>query len=165
MDAGQARTFKKDGVLACLFLIQTIPGESYANLQVYFCFGGKPSPPLAVGHWPDRRRKSARARSFRVLQMTGSKHYCTADTRYGARLVRQVSQAPCKQEESWGYDEEGIWVDKGCGGEFTLGHGENGGDPRGEGGGGTITCASDNGRRKVCPANTSNSVQLVRQRR
>ncbi len=42
----------------------------------------------------------------------GEKHYCTADTRYGARLVRQVSQAPCKQEESWGYDEEGIWVDK-----------------------------------------------------
>jgi hypothetical protein len=94
----------------------------------------------------------------------GEKHYCTADTRYGARLVRQVSQAPCKQEESWGYDEEGIWVDKGCGGEFTLGRGENGGDARGEGGGGTITCASDNGRRKVCPANTSNGVQLVRQR-
>src|SRR6266550_2084136 len=94
----------------------------------------------------------------------GEKHYCTADTRYGARLVRQVSQAPCKQEESWGYDEEGIWVDKGCGGEFTLGGGENGGDALGEGGGGTITCASDNGRRRVCPADTSNGVQLMRQR-
>ena len=94
----------------------------------------------------------------------GEKHYCTTDTRYGARLVRQVSQAPCKQEESWGYDEEGIWVDKGCGGEFTLGRGENGGDARGEGGGAKITCASDNGRRKVCPANTSKGVQLVRQR-
>ena len=57
----------------------------------------------------------------------GEKHYCTADTRHGARLVRQRSQAPCKQDESWGYDEEGIWVDKGCGGEFTLGRGEAGG--------------------------------------
>src|SRR5437879_12022312 len=55
----------------------------------------------------------------------GEKRYCTADTRYGARLVRQRSQAPCKEGESWGYDEEGIWVDKGCGGEFTLGRSED----------------------------------------
>jgi peptide methionine sulfoxide reductase MsrB len=94
----------------------------------------------------------------------GEKHYCAADTRHGARLVRQRSQAPCKQGESWGYDEEGIWVDKGCGGEFTLGRAEDGGDARGERGGGSITCASDDGRRKVCPADTSNGVQLVRQR-
>jgi hypothetical protein len=94
----------------------------------------------------------------------GEKHYCTADTRHGARLVRQRSQTPCKEGQSWGYDEEGIWVDKGCDGEFTLGRGESGRDAGGEGGGGTITCASDDGRRKVCPADTSNGVQLVRQR-
>jgi len=94
----------------------------------------------------------------------GEKHYCTADTRHGARLVRQRSQAPCKEGESWGYDEEGIWVDKGCGGEFTLGRGDSGVATRREGGGGTVTCASDDGRRKVCPADTSNGVQLVRQR-
>jgi hypothetical protein len=40
----------------------------------------------------------------------GEKHYCTADTRHGARLVRQRSQAQCQQGESWGYDEVGIWV-------------------------------------------------------
>src|SRR2546423_3400297 len=34
----------------------------------------------------------------------GEKHYCTADTRYGARLVRQRSQAPCQEGASWGYD-------------------------------------------------------------
>jgi hypothetical protein len=94
----------------------------------------------------------------------GEKHYCTADTRYGARLLRQRGQAPCKEGESWGYDEEGIWVDKGCVGEFTLGRREVGGDARGEGVGETITCASDDGRRKVCPADISNGVQLVRQR-
>jgi len=93
----------------------------------------------------------------------GEKHYCTADTRHGARLVKQRSAAPCQEGESWGYDEEGIWVDKGCGGEFTLGRGEEGGDGRPERGG-TITCASDDGRRKVCPADTSNGVQFVKQR-
>ena len=94
----------------------------------------------------------------------GERHYCSADTRYGARLVRQRSQATCKEGESWGYDEEGIWVDKGCSGEFTLGRGEARGGAAGEVGGRAITCASDDGRRRVCPADTSNGVQLVRQR-
>ena len=94
----------------------------------------------------------------------GEKHYCEADTRYGARLVRQRSHAPCKEGDSWGYDEEGIWVDKGCGADFTLGRGEKGGDVRSESAAETITCASEDGLRKVCPADTSNGVQLVRQR-
>jgi hypothetical protein len=94
----------------------------------------------------------------------GERHYCTADTRHGARLVRQRSQAACKEGESWGYDEEGIWVDKGCSGEFTLERSEASGGAGSELGGRTITCASDDGRRRVCPADTSNGVQLVRQR-
>ena len=112
-------------------------------------------------------RQASQERQAQIIPCSsddGEKHYCTADTRHGARLVRQRSEAACKEDESWGYDEEGIWVDKGCGGEFTLGRGDSGGDARSEGGGGTITCASDNGRRKVCPADTSNGVQFVRQR-
>jgi Protein of unknown function (DUF3011) len=94
----------------------------------------------------------------------GERHYCMADTRHGARLVRQRSQAACKEGESWGYDEEGIWVDKGCSGEFTLGRSEASGGAGSKVGGRTITCASDDGLRRVCPADTSNGVQLVRQR-
>jgi len=77
--------------------------------------------------------------------------------------VRQRSETPCKEGESWGYDEEGIWVDKGCGGEFALGRGENSGNAGGESAARTITCASEDGRRKVCQADTSNGVKLVRQ--
>ena len=94
----------------------------------------------------------------------GEKHYCEADTRYGARLVRQRGETACKEGESWGYDEEGIWVDKGCGGEFALGRTENGGSGGGESAARTITCASEGGLRKVCLADTSNGVKLVRQR-
>ena len=94
----------------------------------------------------------------------GEKHYCEADTRHGARLVRQRSETPCKEGESWGYDEQGIWVDQGCGGEFALGRGGSSADARGESAAGTITCASQDGRRKVCLADTSNGVELVRQR-
>ena len=93
----------------------------------------------------------------------GEKHYCEADTRHGARLVRQRSAAPCKENESWGYDEQGIWVDKGCAGDFTLGGGHAGAEPGGTERGQTLTCASENGRRAECPADTTNGVQLVRQ--
>ena len=94
----------------------------------------------------------------------GEKHYCTADTRHGARLVRQRGETPCKEGESWGYDEEGIWVDKGCVGEFALGRSENSGSAGGESTARTITCASESGLKKVCLADTGNGVQLVRQR-
>jgi len=93
----------------------------------------------------------------------GEKHYCEADTRYGARLVKQRSTAPCKENESWGYDEQGIWVDKGCGGDFTLGGGHSVAEPGGTEMGRTITCASENGRRTTCPVDSTGGVQLVRQ--
>src|SRR5215468_7907922 len=93
----------------------------------------------------------------------GEKRYCEADTRYGARLVRQRSTAPCKENETWGYDEQGIWADKGCAGDFTLGSGHAPAQAGGTEVGQTITCASQNLRRTACPADTSNGVELVRQ--
>lgn len=93
----------------------------------------------------------------------GEKHYCEADTRHGARLVRQTSAAACKEGESWGWDEEGIWVDKGCGGDFTLGRGDAGAEMGRTETGQTITCASENGKRKMCPVDIQNGVQLVKQ--
>jgi hypothetical protein len=94
----------------------------------------------------------------------GEKHYCEADTRHGAHLVKQSSKAECKEGESWGYDEEGIWVDKGCAGEFALGRAAATSDAPGESSGQMISCASEDGHRRVCAADTSNGVQLVRQR-
>ena len=38
----------------------------------------------------------------------------------GAQLVRQLSQAPCIQGQSWGFHRDGIWVDRGCEGEFEI---------------------------------------------
>ena len=47
--------------------------------------------------------------------------YCAADTRGGAILVQQMSQAPCVQGRSWGFDARGIWVQNGCRAQFQLG--------------------------------------------
>jgi hypothetical protein len=37
-----------------------------------------------------------------------------------ARLVNQRSQAPCIYGQSWGYQNDAIWVDRGCAAEFSL---------------------------------------------
>jgi hypothetical protein len=50
----------------------------------------------------------------------GAKIYCDAGTGRGVRLVKQISTAVCKQNDSWGYDGLGIWVDKGCSAQFAL---------------------------------------------
>ena len=48
---------------------------------------------------------------------------CETYTDGYARLLSQQSQAPCIRGQTWGYDDRGIWVDKGCAGEFEVGGG------------------------------------------
>jgi hypothetical protein len=162
VDPQQARKFNKDGIPPATFSLKQSQENRMRICRCIFVLVAALSP-FGRGASARQAPQERQAQIIPCSSDDGEKHYCTADTRHGARLMRQRSQASCKEGESWGYDEEGIWVDKGCGGEFTLGRGE-GGDARSEGGGGTITCASDNVRRKVCPADTNNGVQLVRQR-
>jgi Protein of unknown function (DUF3011) len=37
-----------------------------------------------------------------------------------AQIVRQISQAPCIQGQTWGISRDGIWVDRGCEAEFRI---------------------------------------------
>lgn len=52
-----------------------------------------------------------------------NRHYCAADTHGGVRLYKQISDARCEEGYSWGYDEHGIWVDRGCRANFQTGMG------------------------------------------
>jgi len=68
----------------------------------------------------------------------------------GAVLVRQLSDTRCVEGRSWGFRNGSIWVTDGCRGEFAEGRGGGG-----WGGGGanpnfTVTCSSDNQRRRYC---------------
>lgn len=45
---------------------------------------------------------------------------CSADTYSGVRLLRQRSDSPCIYGRTWGYDERGIWVDRGCRADFEV---------------------------------------------
>jgi Protein of unknown function (DUF3011) len=84
----------------------------------------------------------------------GAKKYCQVDTRQGAHLVKQRSDAACKQGESWGYDEKGVWVDHGCAADFAPG--------AAAGAVKIVTCTSDGGK-KYCDANTHHGIKLVKQ--
>jgi hypothetical protein len=80
---------------------------------------------------------------------------CDVDWR-AARLVRQLSDSSCIENQSWGVDGEGLWVDQGCKGRFaevrgrerhaTSGYDYNAAD----GGGSTIVCESRGGDRARC---------------
>ncbi len=48
------------------------------------------------------------------------RHYCSVDTRGGVELMRQRSDASCIAGRTWGYDNRGIWVDRGCRADFAL---------------------------------------------
>ena len=109
----------------------------------------------------------------------GRRHHCDANTRNGVRLVQQRSDSPCREGESWGFDERGIWVDRGCRADFIVGgrRSDRGGydrdrdgdhdrdSDRGSGSGvrGTLTCSSDDGGRHYCDADTRDGVRLSRQ--
>ncbi len=45
---------------------------------------------------------------------------CQVAIRGNVRLVREHSRADCVEGRSWGWSEAGIWVDRGCRGEFTY---------------------------------------------
>lgn len=100
----------------------------------------------------------ARGQTVACSSADGNRTYCEADTRNGVRLVKQLSEAECKQNESWGYDDKGIWVDHGCSGEFALTS-----EGAATGGVKIVTCSSD-GEKKYCDANTGRGVKLIKQR-
>lgn len=59
---------------------------------------------------------------------TGNRYnYCSIRTDNSVRLVRQISHTRCDQYNNWGYDRNGVWVDRGCSAEFRIGRGHGGG--------------------------------------
>jgi hypothetical protein len=46
---------------------------------------------------------------------------CPVDTSHGVRLSRQLSSQGCWEGDTWGYDRNRIWVNRGCRAEFEVG--------------------------------------------
>jgi hypothetical protein len=106
----------------------------------------------------------------------GRRAYCEFDTRGGVALVRQTSRSECIEGQTWGYDQRGVWVDRGCRAEFELRSSGGNYPPQGspqyppQGGPGVgqylgrLECRSEGGRQQICPADIGrNRVELTRQ--
>jgi hypothetical protein len=77
------------------------------------------------------------------------------------RLVRQLSREACVEGQTWGFDREGIWVDKGCRAEFETGEAQSAWAPAT---GHVVTVESIGGQREYRHVSTrSGGVKLRRQ--
>ena len=76
----------------------------------------------------------------------------------GAQLTRQIGGGNCSQGRSWGYDDRGVWVDRGCQGEFQV---WTGGRPSGRST--VVRCSSQDGGRKTCAAGGRIANALIEQ--
>ncbi len=99
--------------------------------------------------------------------LDGRRAYCDAPTRGGVRMARQLSRNDCYEGQTWGYDQRGIWVDRGCRAEFELIRTGNPGiRPPGSGSGeylGTVVCRSEGQRQQICPLDIGNNrIDLIR---
>lgn len=52
--------------------------------------------------------------------LDGGHKPCPVDTSRGVGLLRQISDADCVLNRTWGYDRNGIWVTNGCRAEFAV---------------------------------------------
>jgi len=50
----------------------------------------------------------------------GRRHYCAEGARGEVRLIRQRSGSPCIFNRTWGRDQNGVWVDRGCRADFEV---------------------------------------------
>jgi hypothetical protein len=104
-------------------------------------------------------------RTFRCESHDRKRNHCAVDTRYGVSIVRRVSDAPCVQGRTWGWDGAGVWVDDGCRAEFAVG-GRVGGSqyPGSYGQGRIVQCGSHDRKYKRCNVSTGRGVQMQKQR-
>jgi hypothetical protein len=82
------------------------------------------SPPFARAQDPARPVPPDAPVSTPLVACTsavGGRQHCPADTSSGVVLQQETGTRSCILGNTWGYDQTGIWVSDGCGGEFQAG--------------------------------------------
>ena len=64
----------------------------------------------------------AQATTVTCSSTGAERQQCPADTSAGVALMESTGASACLLGKTWGYDDTGVWVSDGCGGEFQLGH-------------------------------------------
>ncbi len=66
-----------------------------------------------------------------TCESDGGYTFCRIDTFGKAILVKEISSGLRVGGTTWAYDRQGVWVDKGCKGEFSVSEAWRGGQPGG----------------------------------
>ncbi len=116
----------------------------------------------------DDYRGTDRAHVVRCESPRGALNECRVDVRSGARVLRQLSSAPCVAGRSWGQGRGVIWVSQGCRADFVIGSGPDDGRDNYDsmtnaGSARVIPCESQDGRPQRCAVPGMRSAQMVRQ--
>lgn len=86
---------------------------------------------FAVGAGDSYRDDGYRSgRTFYCASDDFNVHGCRINTYGGVRLIRQRSEAPCVYGQTWGFDDRGVWVDRGCRADFAVGYRDRDDDRR-----------------------------------
>ncbi len=87
--------------------------------------------------------------------------YCSVNTQGRVNMIHEKSTGNlCRQGRGWGYDNNGIWVDRGCRAQFSYGRDDGGGNWNRPG---ELTCESKGYRYSYCNADTDGRVNLLRE--
>jgi hypothetical protein len=89
-----------------------------------------------------------------------NRQVCPIPSGSSARLVRQLSDSPCRLNSTYGFDRGTIWVANGCRGLFEV---TRYGGPGGGSNVTRITCSSNSAARQQCGVQGASRVALVRQ--
>ncbi|MFO1435788.1 MAG: DUF3011 domain-containing protein [Gammaproteobacteria bacterium] len=88
------------------------------NCRAEFAYGKAPTS--AVGN-QNNSTAAKPAGSLTCESTGGARKTCAANTQGKVKLTRQISRTACVQNQTWGYDNAGIWVSGGCRAQFAYG--------------------------------------------
>ena len=137
----------RDGARVQLFDRNGDSNQRFALRPVSRTYGGRYNQPPWMGN-----QGQGQGTLITCASDDGRRRRCEADMRGGVQMTRQISGTPCIQGQTWGFDDRGIWVDRGCRAEFQII--DRGGRRGGEAGPQIITCSSDDGGRHGCALST-----------
>jgi hypothetical protein len=136
--------------LVPLLADEPLSSAGYAQNDAWLPAGAEETQPhVTYVQWGSGGRRTVRCES-----QNDRYAYCPTYTVGQVRLQQRLSNAPCRQYETWGTDGDGsgIWVRNGCRAIFVVRGGGGGGW---SGGGGdwerTITCRSEHFQYNRCP--------------
>lgn len=112
-----------------------------------------------VWGWSGGGGGTGNSQTVRCRSMDGSFRHCPVSGWVrSAQLTQQLGNATCTQGRTWGWDNNGVWVDRQCKGDFRV---WIGGRPHGNTR--VVRCESQGGSQNRCPVSGFISGALVEQ--